>query len=89
MSSQLDQIDSSQATQQYEEKQWVLKDGIQMKVGNYYKKTTEDKFRTLDLVFRFEGDPNPKIVGKLTLFFPFGYNFDIEWVVSITIIHFQ
>ena len=69
MASQLDSIDAqaSQAdnSSQFNEKQWNLKGGTTMTIGNYYKKKPDDKFRTLDLVFRFQNDPKPKIVGML------------------------
>ena len=58
------QPSSSQSqSQSTSEKLWQLKHNITMTVGAHGKKTSHDKFMTLDLIFRFEDDPNPKLVG--------------------------
>ena len=49
------------------EKKWVLSGGITMKVGSYGKKKPQDKTMVIDLLFTYEGDPFPKIVGRINV----------------------
>jgi hypothetical protein len=52
---------------QRSEKKLALSGGISMKVGSYGKKKPQDKIMVIDLLFNYEGDPFPKIVGRINL----------------------
>lgn len=54
---------SSQSDSSKKERVWKLKGGT-MYVGACGKKNTRDQCMTLDLVFQFDDEPSPKVVGK-------------------------
>ena len=62
MSSQDDMGDetSSQASQ----RERLRLDDCEMEIGSCGKKDPKDQFMTLDLVFKFPDDPNPRVVGE-------------------------
>ena len=47
-----------------EEREWSLKD-CTMEIASMGKKDSKDEFMTIDLIFKMDDDPTPKIVGKL------------------------
>ena len=53
----------SQGSQE-DAKIWSLVDGT-MEVKSYGKKSESDLFMTIDLEFRFDDEPNPKVVGNV------------------------
>lgn len=48
-----------------EEKQWALKDCTMEVTGIGKKDPVNDDSMTIDLIFTFEDDPSPKVVGEL------------------------
>ena len=46
------------------EKLWKLQDGS-MTIGAIGKRSEKDAFMILDLLFKFDNDPNSKVVGKI------------------------
>ena len=46
-----------------EERVWNLKD-CKMEIGSCGKKDDKDQYMTLDLVFKFLDEPNPRVVGE-------------------------
>ena len=52
------------SSQGKEEKEWKLK-GCDMEIGGIGKKDPKkDEFMTIDLIFRFEDIPTPRVVGE-------------------------
>ena len=49
-----------------EEREWRLKD-CTMEIASMGKKDPKDEFMTIDLVFKMDDEPVPKVVGKLTM----------------------
>ena len=49
--------------QDKEEREWTLKD-CTMEIASMGKKDPKDEFMTIDLIFKLEDDPTPKVVGK-------------------------
>ena len=57
---------SSQSQPAKEERVWRLKD-CTMEIGSVGKKDPKkDVYMTFDLIFQFDDDPTPKVVGELT-----------------------
>ena len=54
--------DSSQEDENQNERVWKLKD-CKMTVGVYGKRRAGDASMIVDLVFEFEDEPTPKVVG--------------------------
>ena len=48
-----------------EERRWELAAGCTMRVGSHGKKKPTDKVMVIDLLFSFEGDPFPRVYGKI------------------------
>ena len=62
MSSQDDIGDESLS--QASQRERLRLDDCEMEIGSCGKKDPSDQFMTLDLVFTFTDDPNPKVVGE-------------------------
>ena len=62
MSSQEDtgDVSPSQASQ----RERLRLDDCEMEIGGCGKKNPKDQFMTIDLVFKFTDDPNPRVVGE-------------------------
>ena len=63
-----DQDDTSQADENQNERVWKLKD-CKMTVGVYGKRRAGDASMIVDLVFEFDDEPTPKVVGELNEIF--------------------
>ena len=70
MSSQEDMGDDSPS--QASERERLRLDDCEMEIGGYGKRDVKDMFMTLDLVFKFTDDPNPRVVGEFLISLLFG-----------------
>ena len=51
------------------EKRWALKGRVTMEVGSHGRKKLSDNAMVVNLVFTYNDDPNPKVVGELLMFY--------------------
>ena len=81
------QADGNLADENQNEKVWKLKD-VKMTVGVYGKRRAEDSSMVVDLVFEFEDDPTPKVVGELNKIFLLDFFGSLSFLFVLLVFHF-